>query len=86
MGNRTTGPHLRYGLGCSSSLPLTLSPPQVNDDVPFSNTPFNLSCLLTQAESQCSLHMPFAQMAANLGRREQKWWHQNSVPAYVLFF
>lgn len=65
---------------------LTLSLPQVNDDVPFSNTEFNLSCVLTQTESQCFLHLPFALMAANLGRREQKRLHQNSVPAYFLFF
>lgn len=56
-----------------ASLPLTLSLPQVNDDVPVSNSLLNLSCLLTQAESQCFLHLPFALMAANLVQQEQKW-------------
>lgn len=41
---------------------LTLSLPQVNDGVPCStfNSPLNSSRLLTQAESQCFLHLPFA--------------------------
>lgn len=58
----------------SASLPLTPSPPQANDAVPCStsNSPLNLSCLLTQAESQCFLHLPFASMAANLVHQKKK--------------
>lgn len=65
----------------SASLPLTLSPPQADDDVPCStsNSPLNLSCLLTQAESQCFLHLPFASMAANLVHPEKNKTRCNGV-------
>lgn len=63
----------------SASLPLTPSPPRANDDVPCStsNSPLNLSCLLTQAESQCFLHLPFASMAANLVHQKKPWMQQS---------
>lgn len=46
----------------SASLPFNPLSSLGNDDVPCStfNSPLNSSCLLTQAESQCFLHLPFA--------------------------
>lgn len=72
----------------SASVPLTLSPPQANDDDPCStsNSPLNLSCLLTQAESQCFLHLPFASMAANSVHPEKKPKKTDATEFSVRFF